>query len=74
MSIHFEIKTDYRLDGIIGCRSIGLDVSPLCIDMAKEVTRAEDLSDDQCSFYMTDATINPDELLQGKKEQLNVMV
>jgi hypothetical protein len=33
--------------------------------MAKEVAREEDLSEDQCSFYEADATIDPDILLCG---------
>jgi hypothetical protein len=33
--------------------------------MAKEVAREENLSEEQCSFYEADATIDPDVLLCG---------
>ncbi len=47
-----------------GCKSIGLDVSPLCIVTAKEVAREEDL-ENLCQFYEVDVTIDPDLLLSG---------
>jgi hypothetical protein len=34
--------------------------------MAKEVAREENMSENQCSFYEADATIDPDILLCGK--------
>jgi len=52
------------------CRSVGIDVSPLCIAMAKEVAQEEGLDQSQCSFYEADATIDPDLLLAGKKFRL----
>jgi hypothetical protein len=33
--------------------------------MAREVAREENLSEDQCSFYEVDATIDPNVLLCG---------
>ena len=45
-----------------GCRSIGLDVSPLCINMARQVAREEGLAD-RVEFYQTDATVDPKVLL-----------
>jgi hypothetical protein len=33
--------------------------------MANEVAREEDVSENQCSFYEADATIDPDILLCG---------
>lgn len=49
-----------------GCKAIGLDVSPLCIAMAKKVATEEDVGNGQCSFYELDATIHPDQLLSDK--------
>ena len=51
---------------ISGCRSVGLDVSPACIQMARDVAR-EELKEKQtmCSFYDCDATSDPNELLNG---------
>lgn len=48
----------------IGCRTVGLDISPLCIDMATTVARESDLTDECCKFYKVDATIDPDVLLK----------
>jgi hypothetical protein len=50
----------------LGCRAIGFDVSPPCIAMAKQVALDEGLSEDQCSFYEVDATMDPDILLKGE--------
>ena len=50
-----------------GCRTVGLDVSPLCIAAAKQlVGEQEELSDLQCEFYEVDAALDPDLLLSGK--------
>lgn len=39
--------------------------------MAREVAKEEQLSEQQCSFYQVDASINPEQLLAGKlKAQL----
>jgi SAM-dependent methyltransferase len=46
------------------CRSIGLDVSPLCINMARQVAREEGLAD-RVEFYQTDATVDPKVLLSS---------
>jgi 2-polyprenyl-3-methyl-5-hydroxy-6-metoxy-1,4-benzoquinol methylase len=51
---------------IAGCRTAGIDVSPPCISMAKEVAREEGLSESQCAFFEADATIDPDVLLAGE--------
>jgi 2-polyprenyl-3-methyl-5-hydroxy-6-metoxy-1,4-benzoquinol methylase len=47
-----------------GCRAIGLDVSPLCIQMAQQVALEEGLAD-HVEFYQTDATVDPHVLLSG---------
>lgn len=47
-----------------GCESIGLDVSPPCIEMAKRVANEERL-EDLCQFHEADVTIDPDLLLSG---------
>jgi hypothetical protein len=49
-----------------GCNSIGFDVSPLCIGMARDVAKEEGLSEEQCYFHQVDATVDPDEFLAGK--------
>lgn len=55
--------------------TIGLDVSPLCIDQARELANEEGLGsntsekskyDDPCLFFEADATMDPDELLAGE--------
>ena len=48
-----------------GCKAIGLDVSPLCIEMAKKVASEEGMEKGQCSFFELDATIDPRILLSG---------
>lgn len=47
------------------CRSIGVDVSPPCIAMAKQVAGEEGLAS-RCAFYQADMTIDPDDLLDGE--------
>jgi len=47
---------------LTGCKVYGIDVSPACIAMAKDVADEEGLSD-KCSFFEADATIDPDILL-----------
>jgi predicted TPR repeat methyltransferase len=49
-----------------GCRTAGIDVSPPCIGMAKEVAKEEGLSESQCAFFEADMTMNPDILLAGE--------
>jgi 2-polyprenyl-3-methyl-5-hydroxy-6-metoxy-1,4-benzoquinol methylase len=49
-----------------GCRTAGIDVSPPCIGMAKEIAREEGLSESQCVFFEADLTMNPDVLLAGE--------
>ena len=49
-----------------GCNSIGFDVSPLCIGMARDVAKEEGLREEQCSFHQVDATVDPNEFLAGK--------
>ena len=49
-----------------GCRTAGIDVSPPCIGMAKEIAREEGLSESQCAFFEADMTMNPDVLLAGE--------
>lgn len=49
---------------LAGCKSVGLDVSPLCIVTANEVAREEGL-ENLCQFYEADVTIDPDLLLSG---------
>jgi SAM-dependent methyltransferase len=48
-----------------GCQSFGLDVSALCVNMAREVAKEEGLSEEKCCFYQVDATEDPDLLLSG---------
>ena len=57
---------------VAGCRAIGIDVSSLCIAMAKEVAREEGLTDDRCSFYEADATLDSNIILAGKPNILSV--
>ena len=51
---------------LTGCCSIGVDVSPPCIEMAQIIAQQELESSeqhDQCRFYACDATLDPDQLL-----------
>jgi len=50
----------------IGCRAIGVDVSPPCIAMARNVAQEENICETKCAFFEADATVNPDILLSGK--------
>jgi 2-polyprenyl-3-methyl-5-hydroxy-6-metoxy-1,4-benzoquinol methylase len=49
---------------LISCRAIGLDISPPCIERAKELAVEEGV-DNLCRFYQADATTDPDQLLGG---------
>jgi hypothetical protein len=51
----------------LSCRSIGIDVSPPCIAMAKQIAQEEGLSPFQCSFYQADMSADPDVLLHGEQ-------
>ena len=54
---------------LTGCCSIGVDVSPPCIEMAQIIAQQELESSeqqDQCRFYACDATLDPDQLLLGQ--------
>jgi SAM-dependent methyltransferase len=53
---------------LTGCRAIGLDVSPLCINMARQVAREEGLLEGSVEFYQTDATVDPNILLASWSE------
>lgn len=48
-----------------GCRSIGIDVSPPCIALARALAEEENLRSCRCLFLEMDATIDPDLLLSG---------
>lgn len=48
---------------LTGCRTIGIDVSPPCIAMAKEVAKEEGMDENRCFFFEADATVDPDLLL-----------
>jgi len=50
----------------IGCRAIGVDVSPPYIAMARNVAQEENIHESKCAFFEADATVNPDILLSGK--------
>jgi 2-polyprenyl-3-methyl-5-hydroxy-6-metoxy-1,4-benzoquinol methylase len=52
---------------LLSCRSIGIDVSPPCIAMAKQIAQEEGLSPLQCSFYQADMSADPDVLLDGEQ-------
>jgi hypothetical protein len=49
----------------IGCRAIGIDVSPLCVESAKKSAREEGIREGICSFFEADMTIDPSVLLSG---------
>ena len=49
-----------------GCTAIGFDVSPPCIALASQIAKDEGLSQSKCWFYEVDATIDPEQLLEGK--------
>jgi SAM-dependent methyltransferase len=53
---------------LLSCRSIGMDVSPPCIAMAKQIAQEEGLSPFQCSFYQADMSADPDALLHGEQQ------
>ncbi len=53
------------IHSILGCKSIGLDVSPPCVEMAKEVAIEEGLQE-LCQFFQVDVTVDPSLLLNGK--------
>ncbi|KAL7572051.1 hypothetical protein ACA910_001701 [Epithemia clementina (nom. ined.)] len=56
---------------ILGCRSIGLDISPPCIKMAQDIAQEElQENNGKCSFYACDATIDPDKLLLDCNDSL----
>ena len=60
---------------LTGCRTIGLDVSPPCIDRAKELAEEECVTN-RCQFFQADATVDPEELLSGKRycyQSINVL-
>ena len=47
-----------------GCASVGIDISPLCINAAKEISEEENV-DELCDFYQADMTIDPSELFKS---------
>ena len=47
-----------------GCAAVGIDVSPLCIKMAKEISKQEKV-DNLCDFYQADMTIKPSKLFES---------
>lgn len=49
---------------LTGCRSIGIDLSPPCIELARRLV-AEEGSNAQCEFVCADATLDPTALLAG---------
>lgn len=49
----------------IGCRAIGIDVSPLCVESARKTAREEGISEELCTFFEADMTIEPSVLLGG---------
>jgi tRNA G46 methylase TrmB len=53
----------------VSCRSIGIDVSPPCIAMAKEIAQEEGLSPCQCFFYQADMSADPNVLLHGEQRR-----
>mmetsp|Transcript_13221 Transcript_13221/g.21903 ORF Transcript_13221/g.21903 Transcript_13221/m.21903 type:complete len:246 (-) Transcript_13221:168-905(-) len=57
---------------LTGCTSIGLDVSPPCISMAKQVAQEEEL-ENVCQFYEADATIDPDLLLSDSSPIASIL-
>lgn len=57
---------------LCGCRTIGIDVSPLCINRANVIAKEEGL-EDLCLFYQTDATVDPEVLLQEQERGKNFM-
>ena len=61
-----NILTNYFHNTCKGCKAIGMDVSPPCIEMAKTIAREEGISNTQCKFFQADATINPNKLFSGK--------
>ena len=50
----------------LGCRAIGVDVSPPCIAMARNLAQEENICETKCAFFEADATVSPDILLSGK--------
>ena len=50
----------------LGCRAIGVDVSPPYIAMARNVAQEENIRESKCAFFEADATVTPDILLSGK--------
>ena len=53
---------------MFGCKAIGIDVSPPCISMARNIAKEEGILDDtqQCQFYQFDVTtIDPNQLFLG---------
>ena len=49
---------------------MGIDVSPLCITMAKDVAKEEGLQESLYSFFEADATVDPDTLLSGRLNRM----
>lgn len=45
---------------------MGVDVSPPCIQLARQIANEEGLEKMQCSFSEVDATMDPERLLEGK--------
>ena len=45
---------------------MGIDVSPPCIAMARQVAAEENVQESECKFFEVDATIDSDILLAGE--------
>jgi SAM-dependent methyltransferase len=59
---------------LTGCRAVGLDVSPLCIRVARSVGADEGLvGENQCVFLEADATIDPNIFLSKQPMLSNLL-
>jgi 2-polyprenyl-3-methyl-5-hydroxy-6-metoxy-1,4-benzoquinol methylase len=54
---------------LVGCRAIGLDVSPACIESANKLAKEEGVAS-LCQFFQLDATTDPKQLFAGESVRI----
>lgn len=57
----------------LDCRAVGIDVSPLCMDMARNVAQEEGVNH-LCTFYQSDATLDPAMLFKSGRYRLLIVI
>jgi len=59
---------------VVGCRSCGLDVSPPCISLARQIAKEEGIDITQCSFHQVDATVDASVLLEDGEFGIHLLL